>query len=464
MKYDLVIAGGGTAGCACAYISGKLGLKTLLIEKNSFLGGTMTSALVTPAMKTSENNINTDFFNDLMNNLHEIGGQITYADGNKGWFNPELLKITLDKMMISANVEVLFNTKISDIITESCTSTNDKGKLDTNSAQTNKYLTKIKKIKLSNYNDTICDDNISHKQNKLLEYIETRYLVDGTGNAKIFEKLNCEFLNKIEKEKNSDKNIFQPMNLRFIMSGINLKEFSKWITELDTDRNVTTSYIIEGQTHLSTAYTWDSNKDWALRPVFKAGIEEGLITEEDSNYFQVFTIPQMHSSLAFNCPRLISDTDINPEDTIQTSKLLMSARASIQRLSVFLRKYFKGFEHAYISSIANELGIRVSNRIKGKYVYTIDDLKSGKKFKNPCLVSNYPVDIHSKEKNKSTLEHQMQEYSLPIESLQSCNYENLFAIGRCISADFEAQGALRIIPSCFSMGEGLAKYLAQQGD
>lgn len=461
MKYDVVIAGGGTAGCAFAYTAGKLGLKTLLVEKNSFLGGTMTSALVTPAMKTSDNNINTEFFNDLMNNLHEIGGQITYADGNRGWFNPELLKITLDKMMLSANVDVLFNTKIAEIITEPCPKVENNNELNANSTQNFRH---IKKIKLSNYNDTICSDNISIQQDKLLEYIETKYLVDGTGNAKIFEKLNCDFLNKIEKEKNSDKNIFQPMNLRFIMSGINLKEFSKWITELDKDRNVTTSYIIEGQTHLSTAYTWDSNKDWALRPVFKAGIEEGLITEEDSNYFQVFTIPQMHSSLAFNCPRLISDIDINPEDTIQTSKLLMSARASIQRLSVFLRKYFKGFEHAYISSIANELGIRVSNRIKGKYVYTIDDLKSGKKFKTPCLVSNYPVDIHSKEKNKSTLEHQMQEYSLPIEALQSCNYENLFAIGRCISADFEAQAALRIIPSCFSMGEGLAKYLAQQGD
>lgn len=461
MKYDVVIAGGGTAGCAFAYTAGKLGLKTLLVEKNSFLGGTMTSALVTPAMKTSDNNINTEFFNDLMNNLHEIGGQITYADGNKGWFNPELLKITLDKMMISANVEVLFNTKIAEIITEPFTKVENNNELNANSTQNFKH---IKKIKLSNYNDTICNDNIRTYQNRLSEYIETKYLVDGTGNAKIFEKLNCDFLNKIEKEKNSEKNIFQPVNLRFIMSGINLKEFSKWITDLDKDRSVTTSYIIEGQTHLSTAYTWDSNKDWALRPVFKAGIEEGLITEEDSNYFQVFTIPQMHSSLAFNCPRLISDTDIDPENTIQTSNLLMNARASIYRLSVFLRKHFKGFEHAYISSIANELGVRVSNRIKGKYVYTIDDLKSGKKFKNPCLMSNYPVDIHSKEKNKSTLEHQMQEYSLPIESLQSCNYENLFAIGRCISADFEAQGALRIIPSCFSMGEGLAKYLAQQGD
>ena len=36
-SYDIIIAGGGTAGCACAYTAGKLGLKTLLVEKNSFL-------------------------------------------------------------------------------------------------------------------------------------------------------------------------------------------------------------------------------------------------------------------------------------------------------------------------------------------------------------------------------------------------------------------------------------------
>ena len=107
------------------------------------------------------------------------------------------------------------------------------------------------------------------------------------------------------------------------------------------------------------------------------------------------------------------------------------------------------------------MGIRVSNRIKGKYTYTIEDLLSSKTFNNPVVVSNYPVDIHSDKKDASTLQKVYKEYQLPLESLMSADYENLFAIGRCISADFKAQAALRIIPSCFSMGEGLAKYLAK---
>ena len=68
-NYDLVVVGGGTAGCACAYTAGKFGLKVLLIEQNTFLGGSITSSLVIPAMKTSDNAINMDFYNKLYDEL-----------------------------------------------------------------------------------------------------------------------------------------------------------------------------------------------------------------------------------------------------------------------------------------------------------------------------------------------------------------------------------------------------------
>ena len=87
---------------------------------------------------------------------------------------------------------------------------------------------------------------------------------------------------------------------------------------------------------------------------------------------------------------------------------------------------------------------------------------NGHKFENPVLVSNYPIDVHSANKSGAKLEKVYQEYQLPLESLMSIDYNNLFFAGRCVSADFYAQAALRIIPSCFSMGEGLAKYLANK--
>lgn len=415
-KCDLLVVGGGTAGVACAYTAAKCGLNVILLEKNSFLGGSITSSLVVPAMKTSKNAINMEFFNSLYNELKIVNGAITYGDNNKGWFNPELTKIILDKMLKDAGVDIILN----------CT------------------IDKIANM-LSSYIVTIQDDNTFCLKKRLSSHIDARYIVDATGDAKICEKLNYKFLDM----KN---NLSQPVSLRFIMSGINSKVFSKWILELDKDRNTSTSYNIGGNIYSSTAYTWDTDKEWALKPLFADAIKKGILKESDSNYFQIFSVAGAPDSFAFNCPRLLEiDKDL--------SELYIEGRQAILRISNFCIKYLRGFENAYISSISNSLGIRSNKRVKGKYVYTSNDLKSGKKFSSPVVISNYPVDIHSNKKNQSKLQKVEQEYQLPIESL--IVDDRLFVAGRCISADFEAIAALRIIPSCFSMGEGLAKYIAK---
>ena len=165
----------------------------------------------------------------------------------------------------------------------------------------------------------------------------------------------------------------------------------------------------------------------------------------------------MPDTVAFNCPRIIDYN--NSLEVKSISKALLLARQNIYRYLQFCRKYFPGFENAYISNMADMLGVRVSRRIKGKYVYTIDDLRSGKKFSHPVVISDYPVDVHSNKKAESRLE-KVKDYQLPIESLMSADIDNLFVAGRCLSADFLSQGALRVQGSCFSMGEGVAKYIA----
>lgn len=433
--YDVIIIGGGTAGCATAYIARKLGLKVLLIEKGIHLGGTMTSGLVVPVMKSGNHQINTDFYNILVEEMQKVGGQVTYQD-NSGWFNPELMKIVLDKMMKDVSVDVRYNAEVKDVKTE--------GKYVL-SLETNKEI-------LSVYNEEVDTDNNSLQKYKPLSvYIEAKYFVDATGNCDFSNNINCKFLEM--------KSEYQPMSLRFLMSGIDIEKFGKWLLEKDTDRNVTTVENIDGVTHLSTAYTWDTDKQWALAPFFDKAVKEGLLKDSDRNYFQVFTVAGMPTTLAFNCPRI--PENLNPNLVKDTSKALIEGREAIYRLSLFCKKYFPGFENAYISNIADFLGVRVSNRLKGKYVYTIDDLKSGKKFEHPALISNYPVDVHNKSKNTSTLE-KTGEYQLPIESLMSYDYDNLFVVGRGISADYMAQGALRVQASCFSMGEAVAKYIKNQ--
>lgn len=427
-KYDLMVIGGGTAGCALAYTAGMAGLRVLLIEKGIHLGGTITSALVVPAMKCGEHQINTEFYEALVAELSAIGGQATYLD-NQGWFNPELTKIALDNLMSKASVEVFFDTHIQDVCIEG---------------------REIKSIKISKEILSVYNDKLQISNDTLSECIDAKYYIDATGNCEFGKLCNCEFL----EEKNEN----QPVSLRFMMGGVDVPRFSDWLKDFDKDRNVTTVEDIDGFIHLSTAYTWDKGQKWALAPLFEDAVNKKILKDHDRNYFQIFTVAGMPSTIAFNCPRIIDYTD-----TLQVksmSKALQLARQNIFRLANFCRIYLPGFEKSYISNIADMLGVRVSRRIKGKYIYTIDDVKSGKKFEHPVLVSNYPIDVHSKDKDKSTLQI-VRDYQLPLESLMSADYDNLFAIGRCISADFMSQGALRVQASCFSMGVGLGKYFAE---
>lgn len=428
MIYDVVVVGGGTAGCAAAYIAGKLGLKTLLIEKNIHLGGTITSGLVIPVMKSGNSQINTEFRDALIDECKKLGGQTTYQN-NPAWFNPEITKIALDNLMKEANVEVFFDTNILGI------------KVDHNH---------IKRIKITKEILSAYNDELDVSQKILSVSVGARYVIDATGDCVVGRICDCNFL-----EKNGE---LQPVTLRFMLGGVDIKKFADWLIEFDKDRSVTTVEYVDGYIHLSTACTWDADKHWALMPLFKDAVKKGILNKYDTNYFQIFTVPGMPDNIAFNCPRIVDYK--NTLEVKSISKALRLARQNIYRYLQFCRIYFPGFENSYISNIADMLGVRVSRRIKGKYVYTIEDLKSGKKFDNPVVVSNYPVDVHSNKKGASHLD-MVNDYQLPIESLMSADIDNLFVAGRCLSADFLSQGALRVQGSCFSMGEGVARYIAK---
>ena len=201
--YDIVVIGGGTAGCAAAYISGLLGFKTLLIERSPMLGAAITSNLVVPVMNVGSNQINNAFYKSFALKMAEMGGQVTYQ-GNIGWFNPELAKIALDEMLSSVNVDIRFNTEVTNVKTKDNTIT---------------YLN-INSTTLSAYNYSIyTDNNTISFDNTLSVCIGARYVVDATGNADFSKKINCEFLD--------DNQDYQPMSLRFLMSGVDIEKFGK---------------------------------------------------------------------------------------------------------------------------------------------------------------------------------------------------------------------------------------------
>ncbi len=410
-KYDLIVVGGGTSGVVCSISAARLGLKVLLIEKNSFLGGTMTGALVTPMMRNiaQENN---SIMLEILDRLAKTGDSVNYQGENEGWFNPEIMKCVLDDLCVESGVEVLFDTVVISADTLS-----------------------------TNLESVECFNKSGRK------HFGAKYFVDATGDADLATLAGVPY-------EVGDYGRTQPVSLRFNMSGINIEKFSIWLENFDEDRNVTTVFKENGKTYLSTACTFD-NKDWKLRPLMEKALEEGILKYSDCKYFQIFSIPGQNGAIAFNCPRI--DLMVNPLKGEDISKALLEGRRSIRRIAKFCQKFLPGFENSYVSTIANNLGVRDSRRIKGKYSLSKDDLS--RVVQNPVAKSDYPFDVHSNSQDKSILSKRAY-YEIPLEALQVNEIDNLLVVGRSISSDFLMQSSLRIQPNCFAMGEFAGKYIA----
>ena len=412
-KYDLIVVGGGTSGVVCSVSAARAGLKVLLIEKNSFLGGTMTGALVTPMMRNlpQENN---SILLEILEKLSKSGDSVNYQGNNQGWFNPEIMKCALDDICTESGVEVLFDTIVI--------SSDTLGK---------------------NIESVECFNKSGRK------HFGAKYFVDATGDADLAALSGVPF-------EVGDYGRTQPVSLRFNMAGINIEKFSIWLENFDEDRNVTTVFKENGKIYLSTACTFDK-KEWKLRPFFEKALEEGILKQSDCKYFQIFSIPGQDGSIAFNCPRI--DLIINPLNANDISKALIEGRKSIRRIAKFCQKFLPGFENSYVSTIANNLGVRDSRRINGKYCLNKNDLS--RIVENPVAKSDYPFDVHSNFQDKSILSKRAY-YEIPLESLQVNEIDNLLVVGRSISSDFLMQSSLRIQPNCFAMGEFAGKYIASK--
>lgn len=123
--YDVVVVGGGPGGVGAAVSAARAGAKTLLVEREGFLGGGATVMMVNPFMPclTSENAekkrfvVNAGIFAEILQRLQKRkAGEL--RKGGSANFDDEALKLILDEMAAEAGVTVLFHTALYDVRTE----------------------------------------------------------------------------------------------------------------------------------------------------------------------------------------------------------------------------------------------------------------------------------------------------------------------------------------------------------
>ncbi len=135
------------------------------------------------------------------------------------------------------------------------------------------------------------------------------------------------------------------------------------------------------------------------------------------------------------------------------------------RMAAFYRKYIPGYEDSYLVHTAQSVGIRDSRRIVGDYTLTNPDVLAGTKFDDGIGRYGSVVDVHDKDGKESLLLAEVGGsgwFHIPYRTLIPDGLKNLLVAGRCISADYIAQGCTRSQAACMMTGQatGTAAALA----
>jgi hypothetical protein len=106
LDYDVLVAGGGTAGTAAAVAAARRGHRVLLIEEQNCLGGVSTGGGIGEWFASLEGMGN--IFATCVSELDNFGGRYE----QKRLFNPEYLKFIWQRLAEHAGVDILFHASV----------------------------------------------------------------------------------------------------------------------------------------------------------------------------------------------------------------------------------------------------------------------------------------------------------------------------------------------------------------
>lgn len=200
-KYDVAVCGGGPAGFIAAIAAARNGAKTILIEHYGFLGGMATLSFVSPITTFIKNGerIIAGIPLEFVRKMEKLGGADTSFPSGRVPFDPEIYKLTAQRMTLNSGVSLLLHSYIT-----GC---------------------EIENSKLT----AIIVENKSGQQR-----IEARYFIDCTGDADVVKLAGLPY--RIQEDNSG----LQPMTLWFRMGGVNTDKLENMEMRYENVRSVNT--------------------------------------------------------------------------------------------------------------------------------------------------------------------------------------------------------------------------------
>jgi len=428
---DLLVAGGGVAGVSAALTAARRGLRTLLLESQTSLGGLATNGYVNGVAGMVEGNCA-----EWLDRMEAAGALVRRP--HQSAIDPEKGKLVLEDMLLEARAKILYGAYVIDAVVTN-------GRID----------------------EVVCQT----KQGRI--GVAAAIIIDATGDADLaaLAGVPCE----VGSPEFGGSNM--STTLAFRMAGVDLTRYG------EANR------------------AWMQHQNAAGQPRTKmsllADLEDAAVAGGDLPHFifptaLIYPIPGTPSESADICVMTTHSFDTHNTDAEDLTRQIVEQHRQIAAVEKFFQKYVPGFEKGRLTGIANLHGVRDSRRIVGEYVLADADVVTAAKFPDGIarfpefFDTHHPTDarlgfirhVHLAEPKAPAVCRPAQcgtemhpqgspggyearvnplDYcEIPYRSLVPRGVDNLFVVGRCMSAEFNAIAAVRVIATSMTTGQAAA--------
>jgi hypothetical protein len=418
-EYDVVVCGGGPAGCAAAIAAARHGAKTLLVEKDGYLGGATVSQLVSVILSTN----GVDFqgvWHDYARGLRRRGGLRElegFGSGQiRGAVDPEMVKFVWDELLTAAGVAQLLHAWGSTAIVE----------------------------------DGVCRGVLLETRAGRRAILAQR-VIDATGDGAVAVAAGVPW------EQGDDHGnpwamsctkVFRMGNVCWPADHPNTEAMARFDAEVKAAvaRGEYTSPILT-QTERVPQYV-------------RAGLWR--LTDRRTEFLSVMS-------------RVLK---VNPLDPFDFTRAEREGRQQAWECADACRRFAPGFEQAYLLDTSAQIGLRSSRRLRGRATVTAQDALEFRKYPDGIARSSWDIDVwpadsytaaavdHSSDfhKQRHVRLDAGDYFDIRYGCLVAAGVDNLLMAGRCLSAEHIAESSLRIQQTCMATGEaaGVAAALSLQ--
>lgn len=418
-RVDVIVVGGGTAGIIAAIASARAGAKTLVVERQHWLGGHITSGVdfYPSGLGDRSRIVAGSIAKEIIEAVDSMGGVSGDPKKDVGIFlDLEILKYVLDQKFIQEeNLDVLYDCWFAEAIVED---------------------EKIKGI------------IIETKSGR--QAILGNTVIDCSGDADVAAKAGAPFA--IESRNN-----IQPVSVLAKISNVD-------IGRLSHDIPPTKPYpgLYKGYDSPQISY-WKPLDKFLQEAKQKGELDSEL--EYMLNWFFYLVGPTALGELLLIITGEHGIWGIDNEDI---TRALIISRKRVQDAIALLKKYIPAFANSFISATGT-LGVRETRRIIGEYTLTKGDILSCKHFNDVVARGTIAPGPHTPDGGdlaQPESEHTPPPltWEIPLRCLIPQKIDSLMVAGRCISVEHAAHGGIRVMGACLATGQaaGVTAALASK--